>query len=99
MSKIIAEQIEKWKKEYPEGVFRITSTDKKKGYIKAPDRETLSYATSFLPQDKLGYADTILQSCWIGGDEALKTETKYLLGIAPQIDEAIEYVEAEIKKL
>lgn len=99
MAKVTKEQIESWKKENPEGVFQIQSKDGKTGYIKAPDRTTLSLAHSFLPHDKLSYVATILDNSWLGGDEELKTNNKHFLGIAPIIDNAVEFVEAEIKKL
>lgn len=99
MAKITQAQIDGWKKENPEGVFEIKSKDGKTGYIKAPDRPTLSYASSFLPHDRLGYVDTILENSWLGGNEELRTNNKYFLGISTQIDEAVEVAEVEIKKL
>lgn len=99
MAKVTKDQIAQWKQEHPEGVFLIESKDGKKGYIKAPNRTTLSRASSFLPNDQLSYVETILENCWLGGDEALKTNNKYFLGIMPVIDNVVEVVEAEIKKL
>lgn len=93
-------KIEALKKANPKGVWQISAQGGSKvGYLRTPTRQEISYASTFLPNDQLGYADAILQNCWLEGDEALKEDDKYFLSLVPQIDEIIEVEEVALKKL
>lgn len=97
MSKITKEQIEQWKKQHGD-VFEI-SVDGKVGFIKKPDRKTLSYAMTEAQTNPLGFAEIILENGWLGGDEAIKTDDSLFLAAAGQIDKIVKIKEAEVKKL
>lgn len=93
-------KIEALKQANPKGVWQISAVNGcKVGYLRTPTRQEISYASTFLPKDQLGYADAILQNCWLEGDEALKENDKYFLSLVPQIDEIIEVEEVALKKL
>ncbi len=93
-------KIEALKKANPKGVWQIANADGSKvAYLRTPTRSEISYATTFLPQDQLGYADAILQNCWLDGDNELKDNDKYFLALVPQIDQIIEVEQVELKKL
>ena len=98
MSKTITqEQIDKWKKAHGE-VYQI-AVDGNVGYIKKPDRKTLSYAMTNAQTNPLSFAEIILENGWLGGDEAIKTDDGLFLAVAGQIDQVVAIKEAELKKL
>ncbi len=94
--KITKEQINNWKQQHGE-VFEV-AVDGKKGYLKKPDRKTLSYAMTNAQTNPLGFAEVVLENCWLGGDEDIKTNDGLFFAAAGQIDKLIEIKEAELKK-
>lgn len=95
-----AAKVEALKKAHPKGVWQINNADASKvAYLRTPTRDEISYASTFLPNDQLGYAAAILENCFLEGDEAFKTDDKLFLAIVPQIDDIIEVEEVALKKL
>lgn len=97
MSKITDIQIKAWKKEH--GDVFIIEVENKKCYLKKPDRKTLSFAMVGAEANPFQPAEVILENCWLGGDEVIKTDDSLFLAAAGQIDELIDIKEATIKKL
>ncbi|QKX04885.1 hypothetical protein HN014_08125 [Aquimarina sp. TRL1] len=93
------QQIDKWKSEHPEGVFRLKSDKYGDIYIHTPDRPTLGFAMSASREDPLAMSETILENCWLEGDEKIKTDKGALMGILPKIDEILEVKAIEVEKL
>jgi hypothetical protein len=91
------EQIAKWKKEH-KNVFAI-KVDGHICYLKSPDRKTLSYASSLGMKDPLKFNEIILENCFLGGSEEIKTDDGLFLGASGKISELIEVKEAELEKL
>lgn len=96
--KITQEQIDAWKKKHGE-IFLISFEDGKAAYLKKPDRKVLSYAMTKMQTNPLAFAETILNQCFIGGDEEVKTDDNYFLGAASQLEGIMEVKTAELKKL
>jgi len=96
MKKITKEQIELWKKKHGK-VFEIKVEDKH-CFLKKPDRQTLSFAMTMAQTDPLGFTEAILENCWLGGDEAIKTEDSLFLAASAKIDGILEVKQAELKK-
>lgn len=90
-------QIAEWKKKHGE-VFMITVEDKT-AYIRKPDRKDLAHATAVGANNPFAFNETILNNCWLGGDEDVKTNDDYFLAVSGQLDKVIEIKDAEIKKL
>lgn len=97
MQEITKEQIAEWKKKHG-SVYEICVEDKI-GYIRKPDRKVLGAAMSFAQSNPLKMGETILASCWLGGDDELRTDDDYFLGVNSKLEAIIEVKEAEIKKL
>ena len=95
--KVTQEQINKWKAEHGD-VFRLTVEDKE-CYLKAPDRKTLSYASSVVTKDPLKFNEIILKNAWLGGDEEIQTNDALFLAASSKIAEIIQIKEAELEKL
>ena len=94
---VTKEQIKEWKAKYGD-VFMV-EVEGKKGYLRKPDRKTLSFAFSKGQSDPLAMSEVILTNCWLAGDEELRTDDGYFLAINTQIDRLVEIKTAEIKKL
>ena len=43
--------------------------------------------------------EVLLENCWLGGDESIKTDDAKFFGVAAKLDEIVQIREAEIKKL
>ena len=90
-------EIAVWKQKYGR-VFELKSNNHF-GYIKKPGRMELSYAGKVGAENPLLFSEAILTSCWLGGDEKIKSDDDMFLGIAGQLAKVISVAEAEIKEL
>lgn len=90
-------QIDGWKAKYGE-VFRIKIADKE-CYLKKPSRKALGYASVAGKDNPLKFNEVILNDCWLGGDDEIKTDDTLFLSISSKIAELIEVKEAELEKL
>ena len=97
LGEVNKEQVEEWKKKHGK-VFAII-VDGHIAYLKKPDRKTLSYATSVAAKDPIKFNEIMLQNCWLGGSEAIKTEDELFLGASGKLAELIEVKEAELVNL
>lgn len=101
MAKVTKAQIEEWKANYGE-IFELEVSGKK-GYVRKPGRKQLSYASTVSNSngviDSIAFAEHILDACWLGGDEELKTNDDYFLAVVPTLEQLTERAEASIKKL
>lgn len=100
MSKIegtaTAEQIEKWKKDHGD-IFKI-EVDNSVCYLKKPDRKTMAYVAS-LGNQPIRANEALLNQCWLGGDETIKTDDEKFFGVSGKLNEIILIKDAEITKL
>ncbi len=94
---VAPEQIEQWKKRHGD-IFGY-AVDDKIGYLRRPSRQVVSLASVAGQNDPFKFAETVLVNCWLGGDEALRTEDRYFMGLAQKINEIVEIKVGEIKKL
>ena len=97
MSKPTPEQIAEWKKAHGE-VFIATSA-KGDVYISKPTRPILGLILTKAKTDILAAAEVILMNCWLQGDETLKEDGGFKLGLVSQLDAIIETVQVEVKKI
>lgn len=93
----IEQKVEEWKKKHVD--VYLYEVDGKKCYLRKPDRKTLSAAAVIGKNDPLRYNEILLNNCWLDGDEEIKTEDKYFLGISGRLAELVEVSEGELKKL
>ena len=94
---VTKEQIEQWKSQHGD-IFQLTIEDKT-AYLKKPSRKVLSYASTIGTKDPMKFNEIILNECFIGGDEEIKTDDAYFLAAASKLAEIIEVKEAELVKL
>lgn len=91
------EQIEAWKKKHGE-IFAVKCNGHV-AYLKKPSRKAISYASMAGKTDPMKFNEAILNDCFIGGSEAIKTDDSLFLGVSAKIADLIEIKEAELEKL
>jgi len=94
---ITKEQIQEWKNQYKD-IF-VISVEDKKVYLRTPDRKTLSYASTLATKDPLRFNEVILENCWLGGDEEIKTNDELFLAVSSKLPDLIQIKEATLEKL
>lgn len=97
MEKLTKEQIEKLKHTHGE-VFEVEVSDKI-CYLKKPSRKVLSAAATVGQKDALKYNEILLENCWIQGDDEIRNNDSYFLGVSGVLAQVIEIKEAKLKKL
>lgn len=92
-AEITPAQIEQWKREH--GKVFVASADGHTAYYRKPTRKDLSYAMT-LQDQPLEMSETLLKSCFLGGDPIMHEDTDYLLGCSGELTDkmiAIKKVE------
>lgn len=97
INEITQEQIDAWKKQFGD-VFKV-DIDGHIGYLKMPDRKTLSYANTIGDKDPLKFNEMVLNAAWLGGDEAIKTNDSLFISVGPALAQIIKAKDAELTKL
>jgi hypothetical protein len=91
------EQIEAWKKKH--GKVFYVSVQGSIGYLKKPSRKALGYASVAGKQDTMKFNEVLLNDCWLGGDETIKTDDTKFLSVSQKLADLIEVAEAELGEL
>lgn len=91
-----AEQIEKWKKTHG-SVFKVKVAESV-CYLKTPDRKTMAYVAT-LGNNPVRANEALLENCWLGGDEAIKTDDEMFFGVSSKLAEIVQIKDAAITKL
>lgn len=93
------QEIERLKEKHKD-VYSV-EVDGKVGYLRKPNRKDLSYAMagSSSGKDAIRMNEILLNACWLGGDEELKTNDEYFFAVSEKLGKLMEVKEAELKKL
>ena len=94
--KATAEQISDWKKKHGD-IFKV-EVDGSVCYLKKPDRKTMSYVAT-LGSNPVRANEALLENCWLGGDESVKTNDEKFFGVSAKLAEIVQIKDAEITKL
>ena len=93
------EQIKEWKEKHLD-VFQIEiPEDNKVCYLRKPTRTELSYGSQLGAKDPMKFNEHILNVCWLGGDEEIKTNDSLFLAVSTQLEEVLAFKKAELQKL
>lgn len=95
-AEITPAQIAAWKKEH--GRVYVFESEGKKCYLRKPTRAIIAGAHVLGGNDGLKINETMIKSCWLGGDTELKDDDKYFLSLAGQLGIMIEVAEGELKE-
>jgi hypothetical protein len=91
------QHIDAWKKKHKD-VFAI-EVDGHIAYFKKPDRKTLSFATVAGSKDPIKFNEALMNNCFIGGSEDVKTDDSLFFSASGKLADLIEIKEAELVKL
>jgi len=99
MSEISKEQIEEWKAEYTD-LYQLTSGDGKTCIIFDPTAKfsVMKMIAAVTPKGQAAVTEAILNNCWLGGDEILRTSEEYQNELDEQIDEIFDIPNYQIKE-
>lgn len=67
-------------------------------YLKPVTRQALAMATALADRDPYKYNAIILRECWLDGDMEIQEDDSLFLNAMRQLDQLVEFKEAEIKK-
>jgi len=95
--KATKQQIAEWKKEHT-NVYEIT-VDDHHCYLKSPTRQAMSIAAKASQENPIRGSEILLEKCWLGGDEIIKTDDSLFLAATNQVTKIIEAKEATLEKL
>lgn len=95
--KDIAAKIAVWKKKF--GDIYVYEADGKKCYLHRPSRAVVSAASVIGKEDPFKFAEVVLENCWLDGDECLRTDDAYFMGLSQQISQLVEIKTGQLKKL
>lgn len=90
------EQVSDWKKKHGD-IFKV-EVDGSVCYLKKPDRKTMSYVAT-LGSNPVRANEALLENCWLGGDESVKTNDEKFFGVSAKLAEIVQIKDAEITKL
>lgn len=90
-------RIAEWKKKYGD-VFKYT-VDGKTCYLRKPDRTILAYVRVASNDNDVRFNELLLENCWLDGDEEIKTDDAYFLGISNFLPQIIEIKLGDLSKL
>jgi len=91
------EQIDGWKKKHGK-IFGII-VDGHIAYLKKPDRKNIAYASTVAQTNPMKSNELLLDSCWLGGSEAIKTEDELFFGASAKLADIVTVKEAELVNL
>ena len=99
--KATEEQIVEWQRKYGKGNITELEADGKFCYVVDPATDLNKWKIAVAARRKsMGHlVDSVIANCWLGGDEAFKTEEALKLGIEDQIDNMIDIPEFEKRDL
>jgi len=89
------EQVQSWKKKHGD-VWRI-SVDGSVCYLRKPNRTVMR--AFFSTNDFIKKNEILLENCWLGGDESIKTDDDKFFGASAVLSDLIDFSEAKLVKL
>lgn len=95
---LTSEQINSYKAKHGK-VFKYKSKDGKMCLLKSPDLNVIDACRTISGGSSVKFDKALVDNCWIDGDEELRTETKYQLGLFDWLGGIIEKVDGELEEL
>lgn len=105
VGKATPEQIAEWQKQYGEGNIdvlkvKISENETALAYLKPIDRDVAAKAMSMYAEKQvIQTGEFIINNCWLGGDDRIKTNEKVSMAAAVQANALVEFLETSVEKL
>jgi hypothetical protein len=90
--------IDKWKKEFG-AIFIYRTEDGKFCILKKPSLLILDATRAISKGSSIQFDIALVDNCWLHGDECLKTNDDYRLGLFDWLGGIIKKVEGELEEL
>ncbi len=97
IGKASAEQIAEWKAKHKK--VHAIEVDGHIGYVKSPGRIEMSHASTVGLNDPIRFNEALLNDCWLGGSDEIKTDDDLFLGASGVLGEIVTVSQATIKNL
>jgi hypothetical protein len=101
--KATEEQIKTWKKQYDCKIFEFTAKQEgeedKHAYFRAITPEVLEAWNRIREKSEIQANEVWINSCWIAGDEEIKTRNEYRLALYEHLGVLLYKAEAEMVEL
>jgi hypothetical protein len=91
------EQIAVWKQKHSK-IWQI-EVDGHVCYLRKPTRQEISLATILGTKNPIAYKESIINSCWLGGSDAIKTDDDLFMSVSSELPALVEFKLVEIKNL
>lgn len=91
------QQVAEWKKQYGE-VYAV-KVDGYVCYLKKPSRKAIGYASMAGKENPMKFNEIMLNECYIGGAEEVKTDDTLFLSVSSKIADLVTIKEAALEKL
>ena len=93
------EQIQEWKRQYGI-VFKLDAYDGKVAYIRDPYSSVaiMKKAMAALMRSYPEYVSSIINDCWLVGDEEMRMEDKYLEGLQFEMEDITRTPDADYER-
>lgn len=91
------EQLTEWKAKNKE-VYQI-NVEGRTCYVKKPSRQAIGYASMAGKDNPIKFTETLMQDCWLGGDEEIQRDDSLFLSVGAKLAELVEIKSAELVKL
>lgn len=95
--KATEEQIQEWKRKY--GTVYEVAVEDSMCYLHSPDRATMKAVAAVGISDPIRSNEVLLENCWLGGDESIKTNDPLFMGVSQVLADILQIKEAYLKKL
>jgi len=94
-------QKKQWTEKYGKGNLCELSADGKYCYIVNPSLDIVKMKAVIAARQKSvqKMVDSLLNNCWVGGDESFKTDDRLKLGLEDQIEQLLDIPEYELADL
>ena len=96
MAKLTQEAIKALQDQYGD-IYEI-EVDGHYGYLRKPDRKLMGIASA-LQGNPVRSNEALLNGCWVGGDEIIKTDDTLFMSVQGQLGALIEIKAVTLKKL
>ena len=90
-------QIDAWKKKY--GQVYAVKSESHISYLRQPDRKILGFASVAGKSDPVKFNETLINNCFIGGSDIIKTDDEHFFGASAVIAQIIKSKESELVNL
>lgn len=97
----LEEQKKAWQQKHGVGNCRELIADGKSVFVFDPTTDFKKIKIVYAARQKsVGHlVDAVLNNCWLGGDETLKKDERFKMGIEEQVDNLIDIPESETENL